>query len=310
MAINFPTTLDTLTNPVATDNTVTVSHATQHANVNDIVEALEAKVGVDTSAVATSLDYLVTNASSSDPGHVHTTASVTDTLVNLDDTNISSPQEGNGIFYDSASGKWINADTSVADATIAVKGVVVMSTAPVSATDPISVGDNDTRVPSQDENNALAGTQGTPSATNKYVTNDDVTEAKTASRIPRRDSNSDVLVATTPTAGDAAGSKTYIDTQVATKLTGLNTWASATVGSSTLAGTDMIITGYLTVTAGSAIQIKTDSSNPPTTIRTAVATGSNDDILPFSVPVKDGEYYLIEYTNGSAGVTAYTLSLE
>ena len=56
--------------------------------------------------------------------------------------------------------------------------------------------------------------KGTPSTTNKFVTADDVTEAKTASKIPRRDANSDILVATTPTAGDAATSKTYVDTAV------------------------------------------------------------------------------------------------
>lgn len=62
MPINFPTSLDSLTNPVSTDllNAVTVPHATQHANLNDIVEALEAKVGIDGSAVTTSLDYRVT----------------------------------------------------------------------------------------------------------------------------------------------------------------------------------------------------------------------------------------------------------
>jgi hypothetical protein len=59
--VNFPTSLDSLTNPVAGDalNSVTVPHATQHANLNDAVEALEAKVGIDGSAVATSLDYRV-----------------------------------------------------------------------------------------------------------------------------------------------------------------------------------------------------------------------------------------------------------
>ena len=61
MAINYPTSLDTFTNPTASDamNSVTVPHATQHANLNDAVEALEAKVGVDGSAVATSLEYRV-----------------------------------------------------------------------------------------------------------------------------------------------------------------------------------------------------------------------------------------------------------
>lgn len=62
------------------------------------------------------------------------------------------------------------------DATATAKGFVKLSVAPDSATEPIATGTNDTRIPSQDENNALAGTSGTPSATNKYVTNDDTAE--------------------------------------------------------------------------------------------------------------------------------------
>lgn len=59
MAINYPTSLDTLSNPSAIDtlNNVTTPHATQHGNLNDIVEALEAKVGINGSAVTTSHDY-------------------------------------------------------------------------------------------------------------------------------------------------------------------------------------------------------------------------------------------------------------
>ena len=59
MATNFPTSLDTLTNPTSSDSLSSPSHSAQHANVNDAVEALQAKVGVDGSAVTTSLDYKV-----------------------------------------------------------------------------------------------------------------------------------------------------------------------------------------------------------------------------------------------------------
>jgi len=62
MATNFPTSLDSLTNPIATDKLNNPSHATQHANANDAIEALEAKVGVNSSAVTTSLDYKITQA--------------------------------------------------------------------------------------------------------------------------------------------------------------------------------------------------------------------------------------------------------
>jgi hypothetical protein len=57
MATNFPTSLDSLTNPTSSDSLASPSHAAQHANVNDAVEALQAKVGVDGSAVTSSLDY-------------------------------------------------------------------------------------------------------------------------------------------------------------------------------------------------------------------------------------------------------------
>lgn len=62
MATNFPTSLDTLTNPTSTDGLNNPSHSSQHANANDAIEALEAKVGVNSSAVTTSLDYLTTQA--------------------------------------------------------------------------------------------------------------------------------------------------------------------------------------------------------------------------------------------------------
>lgn len=61
MATNFPASLDSLTNPAAGDSLSSPSHSAQHANVNDAVEALQAKVGVDGSAVTGSLDYKVAN---------------------------------------------------------------------------------------------------------------------------------------------------------------------------------------------------------------------------------------------------------
>jgi hypothetical protein len=61
MATNFPTSIDALVNPIATDSLATVNHAEQHANANDAIEALEAKVGVTNSAVTSSLDYRVRN---------------------------------------------------------------------------------------------------------------------------------------------------------------------------------------------------------------------------------------------------------
>jgi hypothetical protein len=47
MATNYPGALDVLTNPASTDRLTTPSHAEQHANVNDAVEAIQATLGVN-----------------------------------------------------------------------------------------------------------------------------------------------------------------------------------------------------------------------------------------------------------------------
>lgn len=69
-----------------------------------------------------------------------------------------------------------------ADASTTVKGISKLSVNPVSPTNPIAVGDNDTRVPpintstmTTGQVEALAGTSGTPSSSNKYVTDADTT---------------------------------------------------------------------------------------------------------------------------------------
>lgn len=58
----FPTTLDTYDNPTEFNNLndEVVPHADQHANINDAMEAVQAKIGIDGSGDTDSLDYKVT----------------------------------------------------------------------------------------------------------------------------------------------------------------------------------------------------------------------------------------------------------
>lgn len=58
MATQFPIALDVFVNPGAGDkqNSQAVPHSLQHANANDAIKALQAKVGIDGSEAATSLD--------------------------------------------------------------------------------------------------------------------------------------------------------------------------------------------------------------------------------------------------------------
>jgi len=100
MAINYPTTLDTLTNPTGNDRVDTVDHAGQHADANDAVEALEAKVGADSSAVTSSHDYKLSGVTGTDKAASLATA---ETLLNktltapdinggtVDDADITNP---------------------------------------------------------------------------------------------------------------------------------------------------------------------------------------------------------------------------
>lgn len=103
MSILFPVSLDSLLNPSSSDllaNTdPALGHARQHSDENDILEALEAKVGVDSSAVVTSIDYLLRNVLSIDPGHKHTAAALTDFDEKVDDRVAVLIQNGTGLTW-------------------------------------------------------------------------------------------------------------------------------------------------------------------------------------------------------------------
>lgn len=73
MPINFPTALDTLTNPSSGNylDDGSVPHYLQHSDANDAIEAIEAKLGIDSSSDVASIDYLLKSTSSVDPGHKH-----------------------------------------------------------------------------------------------------------------------------------------------------------------------------------------------------------------------------------------------
>ena len=78
MATNFPTSLDAYSNPAPTDDVSIVVHSTQHANHNDSIEAIEAKLGITNSADTASIDYLLKSTSSVSPGHKHAATEIAD----------------------------------------------------------------------------------------------------------------------------------------------------------------------------------------------------------------------------------------
>lgn len=85
----FPISIDTLINPSDSDDTSTFDHAGLETTQNDAIEALETKVGINSSASTTSLDYLIKSSSSSNPGHKHTLANgATDVTSTASELNI------------------------------------------------------------------------------------------------------------------------------------------------------------------------------------------------------------------------------
>jgi hypothetical protein len=58
LSTSFPADLDELNNPAATQSLA--GHAELHSNVNDAIEAIQLKIGVDGSEDSSSLDYKIT----------------------------------------------------------------------------------------------------------------------------------------------------------------------------------------------------------------------------------------------------------
>lgn len=152
MAINYPTSLDNFTNPTGTDlleNAVSaLDHDVQHSNANDAIEALEAKVGADGSAVTTSHDYKLSGVTGTDKAVSKTGAetltnkTLTSPVINVtsDATGDMYYRNGSGAFTRLALGasstvlssngtspEWI-ANPSASDASTTVKGVVELAT--------------------------------------------------------------------------------------------------------------------------------------------------------------------------------------
>lgn len=205
MSTNYPSGIDTngtggTLNVQAGTTPLATGHVSSHQNLTDSVIALETKVGVDASAVTTTIDYKLKSTSSIDPGHKHTNTSVTLALDDLSDVVITTPINGNGLTYNGSN--WINSTTSVADASTTVKGVTELNVAPASPTVPIAIGSNNTK----------SGT--IASGSNKVEDEADTSATSSAGKLVRMDAN-----------GKVAEGATYFDYQA---FTSGGTWTKPT----------------------------------------------------------------------------------
>jgi hypothetical protein len=127
--INYPTSLDNSTTiPAESANTkLSTNHVTAHQNIQDAIEAIEAKVGVDGSAVTTSHDYklsAITGSNKAVPnsGAVMSGATITTSTVN----GVTLATGGSSTNFLSQDGTYQNGATT--DASTTVKGVVEEAT--------------------------------------------------------------------------------------------------------------------------------------------------------------------------------------
>ena len=86
--MSYPTDLDNLgvSNPSSSDNLGTGPHHTLHSNERDAIDALEAKLGINSSAVNTSIDYFLKHASGAYRTHTHDASS--DDGANIPEANV------------------------------------------------------------------------------------------------------------------------------------------------------------------------------------------------------------------------------
>jgi hypothetical protein len=101
MSTTFPTNLDTFVDPVGNNLVTAPDHAGQHTNINDSMVSVQAKVGINGSTVATSMDYKLSTIPSSDKAVSFTG---TETLLNktltspvINNPLINNPLIGSGL---------------------------------------------------------------------------------------------------------------------------------------------------------------------------------------------------------------------
>lgn len=106
MATNYPSSLDTSTTLPAEGASIPLStnHVTAHQNLQDAVEAIEAKLGVDSSAVTTSHDYKLSLVTSTDKSLPRDAAATTTNKILGTGTAITLGSDAEGDMYYRTSG--------------------------------------------------------------------------------------------------------------------------------------------------------------------------------------------------------------
>ncbi len=139
MATTYPTTKQSIPNPSSTDlmenATPELDHDYQHSTVNDTIEALQDKVGMDGSAVTTSHDYKLGEVTGSDKAVGKTaTQTLTNKTLTSPQVNFGSDATGD-MIYRNGSGVTTRLPIGSTDQILTVAGGVPTWTANPAASD-------------------------------------------------------------------------------------------------------------------------------------------------------------------------------
>lgn len=129
MASNFPSSLDTSSTIPAEAGTtaLSVNHVIAHQNIQDILEAVEAKVGVDSSAVTTSHDYKLSAVGGSTKAVPNSGGSMSGATITTSTVNgVTLSAAGSSSQFLNGAGAYTS--PTIADASATVKGAVEIAT--------------------------------------------------------------------------------------------------------------------------------------------------------------------------------------
>jgi len=317
MATNFPTSLDTYATLVDNSDAIIAAHANDRG---DAIEGIEVKVGADSSAVATSHDYLLTHLPAQVQNWDAGAVDVRGQTLTADKASgipiiITSVTKCDNLNADMVDGTHLSGLqtilTNSAGLAAAVNdetgtGVVVFNTSPTLVTPTIGVATATTV-------NKVTITAPAASATltianTKTLT---VTGDATISATPYTPSGTDVAVADGGTGAStaAAGLNNLLPSQTGNsgkvlttnatnaswQTAGFGAWASANINQVYQANTDGFAIVYNKSGTGNAY-IYTDSSNPPTTPRAFSNAGGGYGL---TVPVRKGDYWKATTSEGT-----------
>jgi len=148
MSTNYPTSLDTSTTiPAESAGTpLSTNHVTAHQNIQDAIEAIEAKVGIDSSAVTTSHDYKLSGVTGSDKAvsktgtETLTNKTLTSPVITSPTINLTSDAEGD-TYYRNAAGAFVRLPRGTDNYILKMNGNVPnweAETVTVAATDSVA----------------------------------------------------------------------------------------------------------------------------------------------------------------------------